>query len=340
MRTIDWDSDAIVIIDQTCLPCAEVYLRLDTVPDLVDAIRRLAVRGAMALGVAGAMGVALAAQGAQAGEVDLDGAVRRAADALRQARPTAVNLAWGIDRALSALPGGPNAILAEALRVRDEDVTANKAIGERGADFLAPLGRLTLLTHCNAGALAGVEWGTALSVVHHLHQRGLVEEVLVPETRPLLQGARLTAWELARAQIPHRIIVDGAGAGLLLAGVVDAVVVGADRVAANGDTANKVGTVAHALAAHRAQVPFLVAAPESTVDADTPSGATIPIEERDPAEVLSWAGSSTSPVGSAAYNPAFDITPADLITGLVTEHRVVRLAAGEHPITTSIVGSV
>jgi len=326
-RTIDWEDGEVVIIDQTLLPREEAVLRLRTVDALVAAIQRLAVRGAMALGVAGALGVALAARRAQERGEPVEPAVEAAARALAGARPTAVNLGWGVGRALSARAGGPEAILAEALRVRDQDVEANRAIGERGAEVLA--GRSRVLTHCNAGALAGVEYGSALSAVRVLHERGALAEVLVSETRPLLQGARLTAWELARLGVAHRVIVDGAGAGLILAGRVDAVIVGADRIARNGDVANKVGTLPHALAAARAGIPFVVAAPESTIDLAIASGAEIPIEERDPDEVLAVGGERVAPPGTQGLNPAFDVTPAELVSAIVTEARVVRPAQGE-----------
>jgi S-methyl-5-thioribose-1-phosphate isomerase len=328
-RTLDWDGGQVVIIDQTRLPANEVVLRLGTVDELVEAIGRLAVRGAMALGVAGALGVALAAKAADAAGQDLERATDEAARALVAVRPTAVNLSWGVERALAAREGGADAVLAEALRIRDEDVEANRRIGERGAEVLA--GSSRLLTHCNAGALAGVEWGSALAAVRVLHERTGVQEVLVSETRPLLQGARLTAWELAHMGVEHRVIVDGAGAGLILGGRVDAVVVGADRIAANGDVANKVGTLPHALAAARAGVLFVVAAPEATIDVRTATGGEIEIEERDPEEVLVVDGRRTAPPGTGALNPAFDVTPAALVTAIVTERRVIRPALGERP---------
>jgi len=320
-RTIDWDDGAITIIDQTMLPGELRMLRIEDADALAASIKRLAVRGAMALGVAGALGVALAAQRAARTGDDVAAAVDRAASVLASARPTAVNLSVGVRRVVEAARGGADAALAEALRVRDEDIAANRSIGERGADFLA--GRRRFLTHCNAGALAGVEWGTALSVIGAMHERKSVDEVFVAETRPLLQGARLTAWELGRQGIPYRVIVDGAGASLILGGRVDAVVVGADRIAANGDVANKIGTLAHALAAKRAGIPFVVAAPESTIDLHTASGSDIPIEERDEDEVLHAAGVRTAPQGARALNLAFDVTPADLVTAIVTERRVI-----------------
>jgi methylthioribose-1-phosphate isomerase len=321
MRTIDWAGGDIVIIDQTVLPRELVTLRLHTVDELVAAIRRLSVRGAMALGVAGALGVALAAARAREAGADLDAALTRAAAELVGARPTAVNLGWGVSRAMAVRGHGPDAILAAALRVLADDIAANHAIGLRGAALLA--GSRRMLTHCNAGGLAAVEEGTALSVIAALHATGRLDEVYVCETRPLLQGARLTTWELARMGVPHRLIVDGAAAGLIVGGRVDAVVVGADRIAANGDVANKVGTLAHALAARRAGIPFVVAAPESTIDPDTARGADIEIEERSAAEVLGFGGTSTAAAGTAAANPAFDVTPADLVSAIVTEDRTI-----------------
>ena len=311
MRCIDWADGAVRLIDQTALPAEERWLEITDPDELVDAIRRLAVRGAPALGAAGALGVALAARRGD----DVPGAARR----LRTARPTAVNLGRGVDRVLARLADGPDAVLAEARAILDEEAKACRAIGERGADLLQRDRPLRLLTHCNTGWLAAVEWGTALGIVTVLHERGQVEIVYADETRPLLQGARLTAWELAAQRIDHRVVVDGAGPSLVARGLVDAVVVGADRIAANGDVANKIGTYPLALAAARAGIPFVAAAPESTLDAGTPSGESIEIEERDPAEVAA----------GPAYNPAFDVTPADLVTAVVTERRTVRPAGGE-----------
>ena len=214
------------------------------------------------------------------------------------------------------------------LAVRDADIAANRAIARRGADVLGDSSRV--LTHCNAGALAAVEVGTALAVIGELHARGALQLAYACETRPLLQGARLTTWELARMGIAYRLIVDGAAAGLIVGGYVDAVVVGADRIAANGDVANKVGTLAHALAARRAGIPFIVAAPESTIDPDTATGADIRIEMRDDEEVLAFRSTRSAAAGATALNPAFDVTPADLVTAIVTERRTIEpaLAAG------------
>jgi S-methyl-5-thioribose-1-phosphate isomerase len=343
VRTIEWIDGAVVIVDQTALPQELRTLRLTDVDELVDAIRRLAVRGAPALGAAGALGVLLAVgEGQRRGWSD--GEVAEAIDRLRCARPTAVNLAWGVDRAASRLGEGVGAVEREARAVLEEDVAANRAIAHRGADLVVELcGRvpppdeavgvagLRLHTHCNAGALACVEWGTALGVVRALHERGAVSRVYADETRPLLQGSRLTAWELDHMGADYRLVVDGAAPSLIARGLVDAVVVGADRIAANGDVANKIGTYPLALGAHRTGIPFVVAAPESTVDAATPDGAHIEIEDRSGDEVVAWQGRSVAPAGARAVNPAFDVTPADLVTAIVTERRVIRPAAGERP---------
>jgi methylthioribose-1-phosphate isomerase len=314
--TIAWADGRIELVDQTALPRV-VTTSVATVDELVDAIRRLVVRGAPALGAAGALGVALAARSLRGPDLVA------AADRIAAARPTAVNLAVGVRRAMAAAPAGPEAVLAEALALLEEDLAACRSIGERGAALLGELcgaGPLRLHTHCNAGALACVGYGTALGMVRALQEMGGVRYVVADETRPLLQGSRITAVELAALGIEHRVVVDGAGPSLIARGLVDAVVVGADRIAANGDVANKIGTYPLALAAARAGVPFIVAAPESTVDPATPDGAAIEIEERAPEEVLGAA----APAGSAAWNPAFDVTPADLVTAIVTDERVWR----------------
>lgn len=325
MRTIDWVDGAVEIIDQTQLPGDLVTRRLATVADLVAAVQELAVRGAPALGVAGALGVALAAREHPPGAAR-DEAVRRVA----AARPTAVNLAAGAWRVAARLADGPEAVLAEALRVRDEEIAASAAMAARGADWVtARCGAAPrLLTHCNTGGLATVTGGTALAVVTELHRRGALGGVIASETRPLLQGARLTAWELARAGVVYRIAVDSAGPFLMARGEVDAVIVGADRICANGDVVNKIGTYAHALGAARAGIPFLVVAPESTLDPDTPAGAGVPIEDRDPAEVLGFAGAATAPPGAATANPAFDVTPHDLVTAVITDTRTLAAEEG------------
>jgi methylthioribose-1-phosphate isomerase len=319
VRCIDWADGAVRLIDQTALPDQERWLDVTDPDELVDAIRRLAVRGAPALGAAGALGVALAAhRAAHLTAAGYEQTVRTAAARLRDARPTAVNLARGVDRALARLGEGSAAVLAEARAVLDEEAAACRAIGERGADLLQQDRPLRILTHCNTGWLAAVEWGTALGIVTVLDERGWVERVYVDETRPLLQGARLTAWELQRQGIPFRVVADSSAGALMARGLVDRVVVGADRIAANGDTANKVGTYPLAVLAARHGLPFSVAVPLATIDADTATGAGIPIEERDPAELTAAA-----PTGAEAFNPAFDVTPAELVSAIFTEAGVL-----------------
>jgi methylthioribose-1-phosphate isomerase len=327
--TVDWVDGAVVVLDQRRLPVEQVALRLTTVDELIDAVRSLAVRGAPVLGVTGAFGVALAAFTAP------DPAAARAdAERIAVARPTAANLAWGVRRALAKLPDGPAAVLAEARAVLAEDAQRNLAASSRAADILLRLcwrpdpsgaldpGRpLRIMTHCNAGRLAASGRGTSLGAVHELHDRGAVKMVIATETRPLLQGARLTAWELREAGIPHRLCVDGAGPALISWGMVDCVVVGADRIAANGDVANKIGTYSLALAAHQHGVPFVVVAPESTVDEELATGAGIVIESRTAAEVTAVRGQAIAPEGTEAINPAFDLTPAELISAIATERR-------------------
>jgi methylthioribose-1-phosphate isomerase len=334
MRTIDWDGGAVVIIDQVVLPHDVRTLRITEVDELIDAIQRLAVRGAPALGGAGALGAVLAVDQGEREGWD-DDTVADAIERVRQARPTAVNLAWGVDRIAALRPEGRDAMLTDALAVLDEDAAGNRAMGERGADLLAELcgtdSPIRVHTHCNAGALACVEWGTALGVVRTLHERGHLGRVLADETRPLLQGARLTAWELEQMGAEFRVVVDSAGPFLVSRGETDAVVVGADRIAANGDVANKVGTFSLALAAARAGIPFVVAAPESTIDPATPDGGSITIEDRGSDEVLGTGDRRTAPTDAVALNPAFDVTPADLVTAIVTESRTIRPAAGERP---------
>ena len=299
--TVRWAGDAIEILDQTRLPDEVRVLRLRTADELVDAIQRLAIRGAPALGVTGALGVLLC--------TDDDEAERIAA-----ARPTAVNLRWGVERVLAAADRH-----AEALRVLREDVAACLAIGEFGRAELRSAQRV--LTVCNAGRLAAAGIGTALAPVYAKHDAGEPIEVFACETRPLLQGARLTAWELIEAGVPVTVLPDGAAPALLARGPIDAVLVGCDRVAANGDVANKIGTFSLAVAARYAGVPFYVAGPRSTLDPATPSGAEIEIEQRSPGEL-------DAAVGAAVHNPAFDVTPAELITGLITDAGVLRAPYG------------
>jgi methylthioribose-1-phosphate isomerase len=331
VRTVDWRNGRVVIIDQTRLPAELHTLELTSIDELVDAISRLAVRGAPALGATGALGVVLAVD--EAGRESWDDDQLAAALArLRAARPTAANLAWGIDRAARRLAEGRDAVLREALTVVEQDVTANRSIGGRGADLLdellagssAATQAIRVHTHCNTGSLATVEWGTALGVVRELHRRQRLGRVYVDETRPLLQGSRLTAWELDQLGIDYRVVVDGAGPTVIARGLVDAVIVGADRIAANRDVVNKVGTYPLALACARARVPFVVAAPESTIDETSATGSSIEIETREDAEVVEWSGIRVAPAGARALNVAFDVTPADLVTAIVTENRVIR----------------
>jgi methylthioribose-1-phosphate isomerase len=297
--TIEWLDGAVRLIDQRRLPNELVFIDASTVEDLCDAIRTLAVRGAPALGAAGAMGVAVAARNGE----DLHESAAR----LIATRPTAVNLRWGVERALAS--SDP---VAEAIRVAEEDSERNRRLGKIGADLLPDGARV--LTHCNTGSLACVDYGTALGVVRTAHEAGKAVSVWVDETRPLLQGSRLTAWELSRLGIPATVLVDGAAASMMANGEVDCVIVGADRIAANGDVANKIGTYMVAVLARHHRVPFYVAAPLSTLDVRCRSGADIQIEQRAPDEV------TTSVLeGVSVRNPAFDVTPARLVTAIVTE---------------------
>jgi len=344
-----WTADRrLTVLDQTLLPHEERWLVLDTVESVAEAIRTLRVRGAPAIGIAAAMGLSGALRGRGAGgRRELLAALEEGAAALRAARPTAVNLGWAMDRMLrrgNATPGGPDAVLAaleaEAQAIWDEDVEACRRIAEAGQQLVAGCAEAKLrregqgggarggavvnvLTHCNTGFLATGGVGTALGIVHVAAERGTRLHVWVDETRPLLQGSRLTAWELAKAGIPHAVLPDGAAASLMAAGRVDLVLVGADRVARNGDTANKVGTYPLAIAARHHGVPFYVVAPWSSFDPACATGAGIPIEQRDAGEVLRPLGVPAAPRGSGAYNPAFDVTPAEMITGWVTERGVL-----------------
>ena len=334
LRAVEWTGSGLALIDQTLLPYRAETRDVRDVDTLVDAIQRLVVRGAPAIGAAGAYGVALALlQGEREGWSDAE--VRAAVARVREARPTAVNLMVCVDRVMTRFGEGLDAVLEEAAEVQREDVSANRAMGASGADWLlerVDVNRpLRILTHCNTGALATAGWGTALGVIRELHARGRLEVVYADETRPLLQGSRLTAWELVQEGIPHYVQVDGAAAGTILRGEVDAAIVGADRIAANGDTANKVGTVGVALACADAGIPFLVAAPTTTVDRSTATGDEIHIELRGETEVLEWGGIRTAPAQSRGHNPAFDVTPGRLVTGLVTERGVLEVSAGELP---------
>jgi methylthioribose-1-phosphate isomerase len=305
--TIEWRGDHVRIVDQRRLPEELAFLDLCTVEDVCDAIATLAVRGAPALGAAGAMGVALASVRGED--------VVAAADRLAAVRPTAVNLAWGAHRAAAAVDP-----VAEALVIAEEDVARNRRIGSLGAHLVPEGGRV--LTHCNAGALACVGYGTAVGVIRAAAEAGRLRHVWVDETRPVLQGARLTAWELDRLGIPATLVPDAAAGALMADGEVDCVVVGADRVAANGDVANKIGTYSLAVLARHHGIPFYVAAPTSTVDLSCPSGAAIPVEHRSADEVVWIGGRRVAPEGVAVENRAFDVTPAALVTAIVTEEGI------------------
>ncbi len=346
MRTVEWHDGGVRMIDQRILPA-----RLETpifrdYRDLARAITDMVVRGAPAIGAAAAFGLALAARQSQAADRPaLLRDLEQAAGILRQSRPTAVNLTWALDRLMRVARASDHesadalreALLAEAQRLADEDVEVNRRIGANGAELIADGD--TILHHCNTGALATVDYGTALGVIFAAHAQGKRLHVLVDETRPRLQGARLTAWELKQAGIAHDIIADSAAGHFLRAGKVDVCLVGADRVAANGDIANKIGTYSAAVLARENGVPFYCAAPTSTIDLSLAHGDLIPIEERNQREVLNIQvdGEPVTPDGSPARNPAFDVTPSRYLTGIITENGIVRppyvrnLARTAHP---------
>lgn len=321
--SITWVDGAVVTIDQRALPHEVRTLRLTTVDQVIDAIATLAVRGAPAIGVTGAFGVALAAL-AHPGDPEQ---VRAEAVRIEAARPTAVNLSWGVRRALAKFDdGGAAEVLAEAQALLAEDGRVNRAAAEHAADLvqrLCPDRPLRMLTHCNTGRLATTAFGTAIGALRVLHARGVIDSVLVDETRPLLQGARLTAWELAEAGIPHRLTVDSAAAWAMATGQVDCVIVGADRITADGSVANKIGTYGLALAARHHGIPFIVVAPESTRDAATATGAGIVVEQRGSAEITHVGDYAAAPEGTAVFNPAFDVTPPELVTAVVTENGLI-----------------
>ncbi len=336
IETLAWRGDVpgyLEIIDQRLLPATTELMQLDTVQAVWDAIKALAVRGAPAIGCAAAYGVVVGAQAASAEDTGaVAQAARAAADHLATSRPTAVNLFWALDRMRGALQraeaGAPNgaalaaALLAEARAIHEEDRATCRAIGRHGAALLPDPVRV--LTHCNAGGLATADYGTALGCVYAAAEAGKDVRVVACETRPLLQGARLTSYELHRSGIPVTLISDGMSGFALQRGMVDAVIVGADRIARNGDTANKIGTYTHAVLARQHGVPFYVAAPASTFDLALGSGAEIPIEERGREELTTFNGRQIAPDGVGVWNPAFDVTPASLITAIVTERGVIQ----------------
>ncbi len=324
VRALEWldvPGPMIRLIDQTLRPDTERYVDVTTVDVLVAAIGDLTVRGAPALGGVGALGVALAMF--QALDESWDAARLDAEiDRIRDARPTAVNLAWGVNQVRASMPFGVDEVLRLARQLVADDEAANRELSRLGADWVlahVDQDRVRVLTHCNTGALATCGWGTAYGIIHELHERGRLGLVYADETRPLLQGARLTSWELLHDGIEHVVQADSAAASTILRGLVDVAIIGADRIAANGDTANKVGSVGVALACQRAGIPFMVAAPSSTVDLTIARGEDIVIEERHEDEVLGFAGTRTTPAGVSGFNPAFDVTPHDLISAVVTE---------------------
>ena len=327
--TVAWVDGVVRLIDQRDLPGRLRFLDCTTVGQVCEAISSLAVRGAPALGATGAFGVALATH-RRGGEAAVLQAADKAAGSIIATRPTAVNLAWGVRRVLTAARAaagkGPAAVrraaLEEAMRIAAEDVEVNRALGRHGAALVPDKGRV--LTHCNAGALACVGYGTALGVIRAAAEAGKEPRVWVDETRPVLQGARLTAWELDRLGIDATLVADSMAGSLMAAGEVDLIVVGADRVAANGDVANKIGTYSLAVLAAYHEIPFYVAAPMSTIDLDMPSGAAIPVEERPPGEVTTVGRARLAPRRTRALNRAFDVTPASLVTAVVTERGVAR----------------
>ena len=315
VRAVQWQGDHLRLLDQRLLPREERWMDCRTAADVTQAIRDLVVRGAPAIGIAAAWGVVLAAQQGK----PLDAALAT----LRAARPTAVNLMWALDRMKQRIAAGADAaaLAVEAQAIQDEDLAANRHMGELGASLIAP--GSGVLTHCNTGSLATAGFGTALGVIRAGVASGRIGQVYAGETRPWQQGARLTMYELVRDGIPAKLIADSAAAHLMKSGAVQWVIVGADRIAANGDTANKIGTYQLAIAARHHGVKFMVAAPSSTVDMATPDGEAIEIELRDATELLSTAGQRTVVDGAEAWNPVFDVTPAELIDAIVTERGVI-----------------
>jgi len=333
LPTIDWQDDVIVMVDQRKLPSQELYVRCRTSQEVARAIRTMVIRGAPAIGVAAAMGIALGMRRSTAkGTRQFAVEFQKICDMMAATRPTAVNLFWAIDRMKRVFAEGAQAgestdelsarLEREARKIHDEDVASCRAMGAFGADVVPDGARL--LTHCNAGALATAGYGSALGVIRAAVERGKKIAVFADETRPFLQGARLTAWELVRDGIHTTVITESMAGPLMRAGEIDMVVVGADRIAANGDTANKIGTYTVAVLAHEHKVPFYVAAPLSTIDLSTADGDQIPIEERDQREITHIGSSRLTPVGANIRNPAFDVTPHRYIAGIITEIGIIR----------------
>jgi methylthioribose-1-phosphate isomerase len=333
-ETMTFDGEALHLLDQRALPAEVRYLACRTALETARAIKDLAVRGAPAIGVAAAFGLALAAKRATESGAPLDGALESAHEVLAASRPTAVNLFWALDRMRSvrrAHAGATGeaivaALIAEARKIHDDDVASCRAMGEFGAALFPD--RARVLTHCNAGALATAGYGTALGVIRSAHRQGKIDRVFADETRPVLQGARLTAWELVNDGIPTTLITDSMAGFLMWRGEINCVVVGADRIAANGDVINKIGTYTVAVLAREHRIPFFVAAPRSTFDLATASGAEVTIEERDPGEVVQMGGVRTAPIGVDVRNPAFDVTPAALVAAIICETGVARAPFG------------
>jgi methylthioribose-1-phosphate isomerase len=330
MRTIYRDGNVVKLIDQTRLPHEVFIVDCETAASLCESIRSMRIRGAPALGVAAAYAMALGSEEAPDRTEPFRAHMESVADLIRATRPTAVNLFWGVGQALgtardaayAGVESARAALWELADRLADEDVELNQRMGANGAELIPDGARV--LTHCNAGALATVDWGTALGVLRSAHRAGKRLHVYVDETRPFLQGSRLTAWELQQEGIPYTVIADNMSGHLMARGEIDLAIVGADRIAACGDVANKIGTYTVAVLAHAHGLPFYVAAPTSTIDLTTETGAEIPIEERDPTEVLEFAGVRVAPVGAAARHPAFDVTPSQYVSAIITEHGVLR----------------
>lgn len=326
VQAIEWKADGLCLLDQRTLPQKEDYLELQDVEAVAAAIRDMVVRGAPAIGISAAYGVVLAARSRYAqSSQDWQQLILDDLELLAASRPTAVNLFWAIERmrgVIAQIKGDPEpALLAEARKIHQQDIAANKHMGELGAALITE--PCAILTHCNAGALATGGFGTALGVVRSAHVQNRIQQVYADETRPWLQGARLTAWEMVQEGIPVTLLVEGAAAHLMKLGKVSWVIVGSDRIAANGDVANKIGTYGLAVLARHHGVKFMVVAPASTVDMDIAFGGDIPIEQRNPEEVLSLAGQQVAATGAEAWNPAFDVTPAELVDVIVTERGVV-----------------
>ena len=331
IQTLEWTSSGVRFIDQTKLPTEETYVTCTTHQQVADVIRNMVVRGAPAIGVAAAMGVALGVQNSRAADVPaLESDFNSVAESIASTRPTAVNLFWGIRRMRDKfdslrsrpIPEIKSALVEEAQRIHAEDIAANQAMGRHGATLMPDRGGV--LTHCNAGALATAGYGTALGVIRAAVEQGKKIHVYADETRPFLQGSRLTAWELMKDGIPTTVISDNMAGAMMKQGKIGAIVVGADRIAANGDVANKIGTYTVAVLAKEHGIPFYVAAPFSTIDLETPDGSKIPIEQRNPKEVTHIAGRQMVPDGVSIENPAFDVTPARYVGAIITERGIAR----------------